>query len=384
MRVLIATDSRCYINDGKILVSEKLAKIIPRYFRAFGKIVFLARLDRESPNANLTDITEMIEELLTFDSFWKLYTQSFYKKAKDLAKKCDLIIGRFEAFSAIQAYRISQKERILFFGEVMSDPWDGLWNHGILGKIVAPYSYYMTKKAMSKADFGLYVTKTYLQERFPCPHPTVAASNVYLNSVDDDILQIRRKRIEQMDYSCISLMTTAATYVRYKGQEYVIKAIPILNRAGIKVKYYLVGEGSQEYLRRIAKKHKVEDQVVFLGRLPLEDVFNQIDNTDIYIQPSLQEGLPRAVIEAMSRACPCLGAKTAGIPELIHAEAVFEKKSEKAIAEKILMLIDEKKLETFAEENFENSKLYLDSILDKRRNEYYDYVKECIIQRKIQ
>ncbi len=54
-----------------------------------------------------------------------------------------------------------------------------------------------------------------------------------------------------------------------------------------------------------------------------EDVFNWLETIDIYTQPSRQEGLPRALIEAMSRGLPAFGARTAGIPELLEKEFIF-------------------------------------------------------------
>src|SRR5699024_9719142 len=54
-----------------------------------------------------------------------------------------------------------------------------------------------------------------------------------------------------------------------------------------------------------------------------DEVFNWLETIDIYTQPSRQEGLPRALIEAMSRGLPAFGANTAGIPELIDRNFIF-------------------------------------------------------------
>ena len=44
-----------------------------------------------------------------------------------------------------------------------------------------------------------------------------------------------------------------------------------------------------------------------MGGVPHNKIFQLLDDIDLYIQPSLQEGLPRSVVEAMSRACPIIG-----------------------------------------------------------------------------
>ena len=63
------------------------------------------------------------------------------------------------------------------------------------------------------------------------------------------------------------------------------------------------------------------------------------DSIDIYVQPSKQEGLPRAVIEAMSRGCPVLGTDIAGIPELIQERCLFKKGSVKSFINAVERLL---------------------------------------------
>ena len=77
-----------------------------------------------------------------------------------------------------------------------------------------------------------------------------------------------------------------------------------------------------------------------MGRLSSKEVFDQLSKIDIYVHPSLQEGLPRAVIEAMSMACPIVASNTAGTPELISNEFIFKNKSPKAISKAILTMLN--------------------------------------------
>ncbi len=144
------------------------------------------------------------------------------------------------------------------------------------------------------------------------------------------------------------------------------------------MRYLLVGGGDQAYLRRIAEKYGVSDQVEFIGRRPLEEVFKLLDTVDIYVQPSLQEGLPRSVIEAMSRGCPVIGAKTAGIPELISPECVVKRKSAKDIACKIMQILSKDKLMELSERNYEESKQYRNSVLNEKRERYFSKIRDEI------
>lgn len=112
--------------------------------------------------------------------------------------------------------------------------------------------------------------------------------------------------------------------------------------------------------------------------LSTREVFEKLDVADIYIQPSLQEGLPRAVVEAMSRGCPVIGARTGGIPELINEKFIVERKSKCAIATAIIAMWNKETMLNEANYNFSNSLRYKEELLSNKRNEYYEYIKTRI------
>ncbi len=172
-------------------------------------------------------------------------------------------------------------------------------------------------------------------------------------------------------------MTCAAVNVWYKGQHFAIRAIPQLNNIGIRVKYYCVGQGEPDYLQKVVKECGVEDQVVFAGAVSHDKVFELLDQCDIYVQSSLQEGLPRAMVEAMSRGCPVIGARTGGIPELIPNECVVRRKSVSEIADKIKMMLDNG-LRDYSETSINRARDFQKEVLDERRNTYLDFVRTDI------
>lgn len=382
MKLFIATDFRIYLKNERIFISNKAFTIIKRYHEAFGDIILCTRTTNKIPDASWYDATDILYKVIPMNSLKELYTSKFSDLMKSEIAECDLVVGRFESFTALKASKIARKLCKPFFAEIMSCAWDGLWNHSVIGKLVAPYAYFATKKAVKNADFALYVTEKFLQKRYPCKNKSANASNVVLKNINDDVFVRRLNKISTMNLNEITLMTTAATYVKYKGQQYVIKSIPELNQIGIRVKYLIVGEGDQTYLRHVAKKCNVEDQVVFTGKKTLDEVFAYVDETDIYIQPSLQEGLPRAMIEAMSRGCPCLGARTAGIPELVDFGCLVKRKSVKDIKSKLITNLDKNNMIKLAKTNFLKAMEFKDSVLKERRTEYFEYVKDCLIERK--
>ncbi|HHX68701.1 MAG TPA: glycosyltransferase [Gallicola sp.] len=256
-------------------------------------------------------------------------------------------------------------------------PWDSLWNHSLKGKLAAPFMMRSTKKLLREAPYVIYVTNSFLQKRYPTKGKHTNCSNVTLPKMDDAVLVKRLERVKDSKnnpYSEIILGTTAAVDVRYKGQQYVIEALGRLKEEGnANFKYQLVGGGDPSYLKSIIKKCNVENQVEFLGAKPHEKVFEWLDTIDVYIQPSRQEGLPRALIEAMSRGLTCIGAETGGIPELLDEKYIFSN-TKKDVNELVMILknISVEDMNMQAVRNFEESKKYEETLIENRRSQFIE------------
>ena len=144
--------------------------------------------------------------------------------------------------------------------------------------------------------------------------------------------------------------------------------------------YQILGAGDNSYLNEVAIKNNVQNQVKFLGSLQHEKAFTWLkEDLDVYIQPSLQEGLPRSVIEAMSVGVPCIGSDVAGIPELLDSKWVFKRKRNKSeqIAN-LLLQLNNKILTEQAERNYTEASKYSYDILLKKRKEILEEYKHSI------
>lgn len=382
MKLFVATDVTIFIHNNRILANGKHSVILRRYYQNFGRIILYARFAKiDHEEKGFEDITEIIESKLEITSLNSVLLGRDNTQIREAMKGCDLVICRCPAISAYKASDAARKLNIPYLAESMGDPWDAYWNHGLQGKCIATYMYLNMKAVVRNADYAVYVTTKYLQKRYPCKNESIAASNVLIEETNDSILEKRLARIGCFDPKNITMMTTAAIDVWYKGQQYVIKAIPKLNRAGIRVTYRIVGEGDKSFLESVAREEGVLDQVEFPGRLPLSQVFELLDETDIYLQPSLQEGLPRSVIEAMSRGCACIGARTAGIPELLDDDMVVRRKSVKDIIDRIISYsqLSENDRTNISNTNYTEAKKYSKENLDAKRNAYYGLIKQNIM-----
>src|SRR5699024_751834 len=151
------------------------------------------------------------------------------------------IIARLPSSIGELAIRYAKKYNKPYLVEVVACPWDSLWNHSIIGRIMAPYSYLKMKRSVRNATYAVYVTNSFLQRRYPNKGYMTNCSNVALKEYDEESLQKRINKINEMNNNKVIIGTTAAVNVKSKGQQYIIKALGILKKQGIsKYEYQLV------------------------------------------------------------------------------------------------------------------------------------------------
>lgn len=319
-----------------------------------------------------------VQECPNLSSVSGLLTQTYNVKKllEERLSKADIVFIRLPSNIGNLAVDVCKKIGKKYLIEVVGCPWDSYWNYSFKAKLIAPIAKWIMADKVKNAPYVLYVTNEFLQKRYPTKGKSIGCSNVELLPMSEGVLENRIQRIENYSNHTKYIVGTAAGLdVLYKGQQYVIQALGELKKRGITCfEYRLVGGGNGEYLKQIATEYDVLEQVNIIGQLPHDKVFEWMDDLDIYVQPSRQEGLPRAMIEAMSRALPCLGAKTAGIPELIDSEYVFSnsKTEIEEICNLLLMLSENKALmEEIANRNYEEAKKYQKHILVERRTQFF-------------
>jgi len=104
-----------------------------------------------------------------------------------------------------------------------------------------------------------------------------------------------------------------------KGQAFLLDTMAALCTAGVPVCLHLVGDGpDREWLERIASQRGLRASVRFEGYLDQKRLTDLYSATDIFVLPSLAEGIPTVLIEAMAMEIPCVAPHIAGVPELIE------------------------------------------------------------------
>jgi len=113
-----------------------------------------------------------------------------------------------------------------------------------------------------------------------------------------------------------SVMGTIAQFSEKKGLGYLIKSASILLEHRKDINFLLVGKGAlKEELKILCVNLKVEKNVIFAGeRSDIPEILSLID---IFVLPSIREGLPLAVLEAMDCGKAIIATNVGGIPEVI-------------------------------------------------------------------
>lgn len=142
--MLIATDIHIHQIDGKWYLAKQIYHIIKRYHDYFGEIVLFCREDNSPTKEELLSVDKIISGHICFSSLSSVLIGKDKNRLEMAIKQSDLVIGRFHAFSACVAARLAKRKHKPFLAEVMGDAWDGYWNHGLMGKIVAPFVFLET------------------------------------------------------------------------------------------------------------------------------------------------------------------------------------------------------------------------------------------------
>lgn len=121
-----------------------------------------------------------------------------------------------------------------------------------------------------------------------------------------------------------TIITNISAIEPIKGIDVIIKALSLLNEQGRELCFVHIGglrngtPAEQTYadsLRQLAKDLQVVNQIVWLGKRA--DVQDILPLADIYVHPSLSEGLGSVLMEAAVAGLPLIGTRIGGIPEVI-------------------------------------------------------------------
>ncbi len=165
--------------------------------------------------------------------------------------------------------------------------------------------------------------------------------------------------IQQFDHhgrkADIKRVITASRLVEKNGLEYLIKAMKIVKDSSSKpVVLKILGDGElKQDLEKLASDLGLTDKFVirnvqFQGFVPNKLVYDYLNQADVFVRPSLSEGLGNSFLEAMAAGVPVVATPVGGIPDFLKDGQTgwfCKVKDPGSVAEKILYILDEKNKE---------------------------------------
>ena len=82
-------------------------------------------------------------------------------------------------------------------------------------------------------------------------------------------------------------------------------------------------KGNKDKLYQYAKRLKIEDKVIFKAAVYNQDKYDLIESSDVYVMPSLSEGMSMAILDALACAKPCILTKQCGLEYYLSSNFFF-------------------------------------------------------------
>lgn len=178
---------------------------------------------------------------------------------------------------------------------------------------------------------------------------TACANHLRGESVPEERISLIRNGVDTAAFAAsrparpLRRVVTVANLRPEKGHDVLVDAAPHILARHPDTEFHIAGSGSRAaVIAARAANRGVRDSFHFLGECA--DVPRLLSDSDIFVLPSYSEGLPNAVMEAMSAALPVVATRVGGIPELITSGvtgALVPPRDPEALASAVVDLMDD-------------------------------------------
>jgi glycosyltransferase involved in cell wall biosynthesis len=367
-----------------------------RYLSVFDRVSILARV-HDTPT-KIDSWKRVDGDRVSFASVpayvgpWQ-FVQSYYRVRRAI-RRADLETSAIllQLPGMVPSMVASRLRPVRPFGiEVIADPYDAFSRHAAshpLRPFLRWWSTRVLKRQCLEAACSLYVTEHALQNRYPPTpgHFSVSASDAdmqdaaYIDSIAAPADPASAENTGGADTrrgARFRLIHVGTLEALYKAPDVLVAAFAQAVGQGLDGELAMIGDGRERpRIEGLAQRLGMGERVKFLGQLPGGDeIRRQLDASDLFVLPSRQEGMPRAMIEAMARGLPCIGTRVGGIPELLPDVALVPRNHVDALAAKILQFARDPKLRAeMARMNLRAARRYHESIMQAKRVPFYEHL----------
>jgi glycosyltransferase involved in cell wall biosynthesis len=233
-----------------------------------------------------------------------------------------------------------------FSAEIVADPADYFGASASkhpLRRVARIVHCWTTRLAARRAVTVRYVTGKYLQRSYPGKRSDMmfGFSDVYLADMLFDRSAVRPPAPDGR----LRLINAAMMHNHSKGHGVLLQAMAELNRRDVSVALTLIGDGvlRNAFVAQAARLG-LGDRVTFLGVVSADLVVDHVATHDLFVLPSYQEGMPRAMLEAMAVGTPVVASNVGGIPEVLGEASMVAPGDVAALVASIEMLARDRSL----------------------------------------
>jgi len=221
-----------------------------------------------------------------------------------------------------------------------------------------------------------YVCK-YLQERYPTKHPDreFVFSDVLLS---EGLIGLPRTQDDLRLRGPV--IVSVGRLMPEKGYRTLIESADRLrNLREDNWQIRIIGGGSEmKSLQELILSRGLQERVKLAGVVKWgRALFELLDEARLFVLPSLTEGMPRALIEAMARGLPAVGSKVGGTSDLLDEENLVPPGDADMLAERIHAVLDDiPRLERMSTVNFEKAMAYMPEKIRERKQLFWNNITQ--------
>ncbi|MFH1093633.1 MAG: glycosyltransferase family 4 protein [Candidatus Omnitrophota bacterium] len=248
-----------------------------------------------------------------------------------------LVLNRKEKFDVIHAQTRVTQVLAWYMSKLTKIPFlstcHGFFRHNIGRQFFPCWGEFVI--AISEA------VKKHLMIDFYVPEKKVKLVH---NGIDIDKFKILSKRLD-LNYKCrtVGIIARLSTV---KGHKYLIEAMAQVIREFGDARLFIFGQGKIKYeLVNQAERLKISSKVFFLPSI--SNTAEVLQEIDIFVMPSVQEGLGLSILEALACGIPVVASNVGGIPSIIKHDVsglLVEPGNPMALAGAIMHLMEDRSL----------------------------------------
>jgi len=282
----------------------------------------------------------------------------------------------------IQSQSISMGSTGLISKWVLNRPYI-VWGRG--SEVYLPHQFkkLTTRIVLGNADAVIALTDDMKQEiqRLWPGEISVIPNGINLKKFERISRESARRELEIEQGDKVVLFV--GTLRQIKGADYLVTAMQYILRAEPRSRLILVGDGAErQKLEHLVSDLHLSARVSFVGKIQNEQIPTFMIASDVFVLPSLSEGLPVVVLEALAAALPIVATSVGGVPSIV-ADGIngflIKSRDVGQIADKVLLLLSDPELRhRMSENNKKEAQQYTwNNVVDELEKIYWTCLKDA-------